>query len=126
MKSLLQSNNRDLNAPLLRLTSGAFTRERAIAILSRRLKHIGIDPKDFKGHSFCKGAAQEAYNNCMSEDQIQILGQWSSDTVCRYFKRNLMRLFALQKQFQTGRTLPLGGPYATHTPPKHINAALAN
>jgi hypothetical protein len=126
MKSLLQSNDRDLNAPLLRLTSGAFTRERALEILSRRLKRVGIDPKDFKGHSFRKGAAQEAYKYCMSEDQIQILGRWSSDTVRRYFKRNPMRMFALQKQFQTGRTLPLGGPYAACTPPKRINAALAN
>jgi hypothetical protein len=63
MKSILQSDYRDLNAPLLRLTSGASTRKRALAILSRRVKRVGIDTKDLEGHSFRKGAAQEAYNN---------------------------------------------------------------
>ena len=107
MKALLSQDPQGPDAPLLRLTSGAFTRERALAILNKRLCRLGIDPKGIKGHSFRKGAAQEAYNNHMSEDQIQALGRWSSEVVRRYFKRNPMRLFALQKQFQTGLTLPL-------------------
>ncbi|KAF1935198.1 hypothetical protein EJ02DRAFT_362048, partial [Clathrospora elynae] len=32
---------------------------------------------------------------------------WSSVAVRWHFKRNPIRLFALQKKFQTGRTLPL-------------------
>ena len=107
MKKLLIGDPNGHDAPLLRLSSGAFTKERAQAILAKRMKRIGLDPRGIKGHSFRKGAAQEAYDNRMSEDQIQALGRWSSDVVRRYFKRNPMRLFALQKQFQTGTTLPL-------------------
>jgi hypothetical protein len=107
INALLSQDPQGPDAPLLRLTSGAFTRERALAILNKRLWRLGIDPKGVKGHSFRKGAAQEAYDNHMSEDQIQALGRWSSEVVRRYFKRNPMRLFTLQKQFQTGLTLPL-------------------
>jgi integrase len=107
MMALINNDTREPHAPLFSLSTGAFTREKALSILNKRLRRMGISPQGFSGHSFRKGAAQEAYNNHMSEEQIQALGRWSSDVVRRYFKRNPMRLFALQKQFQTGRTLPL-------------------
>jgi integrase len=107
MMALINGDKREPYDPLFNLSTGAFTREKALSILNKRLARVGIDPQEYSGHSFRKGAAQEAYNNHMSEEQIQALGRWSSDVVRRYFKRNPMRLFALQKQFQTGRTLPL-------------------
>jgi hypothetical protein len=115
MMALISRDTREPHAPLFNLSTGTFTQEKALSILTKRLLRMGINPQGYSGHSFRKGAAQEAYNNHMSEEQIQALGRWSSDVVLRYFKRNPMRLFALQKQFQTGRTLflltrPLQGP----------------
>lgn len=114
MTRLLHEDPQEDTAPLFRLSSGQFTRENVLEILSNRLRKCGLAPKRFKGHSFRKGAAQEAYNNHLDLDQIQTLGRWTSDAVKRYYKTDPYRLFALQKQFQTGKSLPL-----QHTLPPH-------
>jgi hypothetical protein len=40
----------------------------------------------YKGHSFCRGAAQQASNNGLPEADIQALGRWTSQAFKAYFK----------------------------------------
>ncbi|KAF2174419.1 hypothetical protein K469DRAFT_550845, partial [Zopfia rhizophila CBS 207.26] len=77
MDTLLQQEPKEDGQPLFRLSNGAFTR-----------------------------AAQHAYNQHLSQDQIQALGRWGSNAFKRYYKTNPQRLFSLQRQFLTGHTAP--------------------
>jgi hypothetical protein len=74
------------SAPLFRLASGALTRDAVLRELETKLLRVGIPPDGYRGHSFRKGAAQEAHNNGLTQEEIQTLGRWSSGTVQRYFK----------------------------------------
>ena len=75
-------------APLFRLSSGAFTRDAVLKELETRLLRIGIPPDGYRDHSFRSGAAQEAHNNGLTQEEIQTFGRWSTDAVQRYFKTN--------------------------------------
>jgi hypothetical protein len=102
LQSLMERDPQPGSAPLFRLTNGAFTRDAVINELENRLLIRGISPDGYRGHSFRKGAAQEAHNNGLTEEEIQTLGRWSSDTVHRYYKTNRKRVIQLHKQFQSG------------------------
>lgn len=45
------------------------------------IKAIGLDPKQYKGHSFRIGAATQASKVGFSENAIQNMGRWKSDAV---------------------------------------------
>lgn len=107
MGELLRKDPQPDRAPLLRLHNGPLTRAAALKVLEARLQRIGRANQGFKGHSFRRGAAQEAYNNHMTEEEIQTLGRWSSDSVRRYYKAGPTRLYGLQKLFQTGKPFPI-------------------
>ena len=108
MNELLTHDRQKDSAPLFRFEDKrTWDRNNVLAALRARLRRLGYPDKSYKGHSFRKGAAQEAYNNRLSEDQIQILGRWTSESVRRYYKTDPSRLYALQKQFQTGKNLPI-------------------
>ncbi len=102
LQSLIERDPQPQSAPLFRLSNGAFTRDAVLRELETRLLRVGIPPDGYRGHSFRKGAAQEAHNNGLTQEEIQTLGRWSSDAVQRYFKTNRKRVIRLHKQFQTG------------------------
>jgi hypothetical protein len=102
LQSLMERDPQPESAPLFRLSSGAFTRDAVLRELETRLLRVGIPPDGYRGHSFRKGAAQEAHNNGLTQEEIQTLGRWSSDAVQRYFKTNRKRVIQLHKQFQSG------------------------
>ena len=102
LQSLMERDPQPESAPLFRLSSGAFTRDTVLRELETRLRRAGIPSDGYRGHSFRKGAAQEAHNNGLTQEEIQTLGRWSSDAVQRYFKTNRRRVIQLHKQFQTG------------------------
>lgn len=91
-------------APLFRLHTGPFHRTQVIAALQRRLQAIGHSTQGFSGHSFRKGAAQHAYDNHLHDDQIQLLGRWTSEAFRRYYKTDPRRLFETHQQFLSGKT----------------------
>ena len=102
MFKLLQRDPQLLEAPLFRLSSGAFERNKVLALLATRFRRLGRSSSGFSGHSFRKGAAQHAYEMRLSEEHIQALGRWSSDSVKRYYKKNPLFILNLQRQFNTG------------------------
>lgn len=88
--------------PLFYLSKGTFTRDRVLAILRSRLLRLGIPPGTYAGHSFRRGAAQHASNTGMSEEEIKLLGRWTSDSVRRYYKTSPSSLLSLQRRFGKG------------------------
>ncbi|XP_078329270.1 integrase/recombinase xerD homolog isoform X1 [Crassostrea virginica] len=62
------------------------------AHLKSTVQFIGLDPDNFKGHSFRIGAATYAASLGFSDNLIQKLGRWNSDAFRRYIRINSFRL----------------------------------
>ena len=62
------------------------------AHLKSAVQFIGLDPNNFKGHSFRIGAATYAASLGFSENLIQKLGRWNSDAFRRYIRINSFKL----------------------------------
>ncbi|XP_078327575.1 uncharacterized protein LOC144623177 [Crassostrea virginica] len=62
------------------------------AHLKSAVQFIGLDPNNFKGHSFRIGAATYAASLRFSENLIQKLGRWNSDAFRRYIRINSFKL----------------------------------
>ncbi len=87
-------------------SSGRFTRAFATKALHQHLAKFGIDSPEFIGHSFRRGAAQSASDNGLAEEDIQLLGRWTSDSVKRYYTLGPRGRFALSFQAQRGHPPP--------------------
>lgn len=121
LRNLFSLDPRPPTAPLFSVDGAAFTRDRFVTDMRRRLQLCGIEsPHNYAGHSARKGAAQHASDNGMLRDQIQSLGRWTSDAFKAYITIPTHQRVALNKQFQTGRTsahdpavppLPLRQPF---------------
>lgn len=59
--------------------------------LHNYLYRAGYDPAVFSGHSFRRGGATFLRNNGFDVHDIMILGDWSSDSVLRYFDHDTDR-----------------------------------
>lgn len=47
---------------------------------------IGLNPKQYKSHSFRIGAASHAFQCHIPEEKIRLMGRWNSNAVKRYFR----------------------------------------
>lgn len=77
----LQEYRRGTNwagGPLLRHEDGTFLpRFQFVAVFKKCLRSLGMDPRDFTGHSFRIGAATEAARLGMSDEVIKRIGRWN-------------------------------------------------
>jgi hypothetical protein len=92
--------------PLFRLETGPFVKagsQGVVARLKSRLRGAGLDGSKYSGHSFRKGAAQDAHDNGLTKHDIQVLGRWKSDAVDRYYKLSPQRVLTLSFQHQRGQ-----------------------
>ncbi|KAJ5215291.1 uncharacterized protein N7498_001698 [Penicillium cinerascens] len=81
-------------------------------------RHEGVIPTHgYLGHSFRKGAAQHAHDSGILDDQIQMLGRWTSEAFRVYFTTNASVLYKLNHQFQTGSPAPLSLLLPPPSPP---------
>jgi hypothetical protein len=78
MRRLFEDDPQPPHAPLFTWGGKAFTASKVRKLLDQRVKAAGFT-NQFTGHSFRKGAAQQAMNNGMSDQDIQRLGRWDSD-----------------------------------------------
>ena len=60
------------------------------------LSKIGLNPKDWSGHSFRRGGASLLYRLGIDPLTIQACGDWSTDTFLRYIEVNIDRLWSAQ------------------------------
>ena len=92
--------------PLFGFDGGPLRRNWMIATLRKRaaLLHSQASTR-YTGHSFRRGADQQASDNGLIDDNIKDLGRWSSDSFKCYFKQSIRQRFALSTRFlpQTSR-----------------------
>jgi hypothetical protein len=89
---------------------GIFSREAVTKILCERLEAAGYQAKDYAGHSFRKGAAQDAVDHGLPKQDIQLLGRWKSDAVKLYYQMDPSRIYALSYQHRSGVAPPFAFP----------------
>lgn len=108
LKSLFDLDPQPPTSPLLRHSRGAFSRERYVGTLRDRLRRIGCaNYMDFAGHSPRRGGAQRAADLGMLEEDIQILGRWTSNAFKGYYKLSAYKRYSLNYRFLTGKSRPL-------------------
>ena len=87
-----------LSAPLFQI-GGYFTRQRLTETLRDTLIAVGIDGH-YTGHSFRRGAATSAREAGLSEDEVQLLGRWESDSYRLYIVTHPARILAASRRHQ--------------------------
>jgi hypothetical protein len=99
---LFHRHSRNLDEPLFATSTGEpLRRNWVISHMRTRLLAVGVAiPSSYSGHSLRRGAAQHAADNGLTNEDIQDLGRWKSDSFKRYFKRSIRERLALNKRFQ--------------------------
>lgn len=62
------------------------------------IKLLGLDPEHFSGHSYRIGSASEAGQMNFKDWEIQLLGNWSSDTYKRYIRNTASHVIKFAKR----------------------------
>lgn len=79
--------------PLFQTMDGLpVTYSKVTSYLKTAIQFIGLDPNNFKGHSFRIGAATHAASLGYSQNIIQKLGRWNSDAFRRYIRIHSFRI----------------------------------
>jgi hypothetical protein len=102
-------------------TREAFTREFVTTSLRRLLTQAGVNPDNYSGHSFRKGAATDARTAGLSEEEIKTLGRWKSNAWKLYVTQHPEYRLQVAQRFRNGP--PAGQPFEPGTPePEDINS----
>lgn len=101
--------NRQPSAPLFHLFGvDSFGRSSFFHTLKRCIDLCNVPSANFTGHSFRRGAATWAHRVGLSEDNIKLLGRWSSDCVKRYIDKTAEQRRDLSlAMFKNGVSAPL-------------------
>ena len=81
-----------LSTPLFQI-GGSFTRQRLTETLRETLIAVGIDGH-YTGYFFRRGTATSVREAGLSEDEIQLLGRWKSDSYRLYIVTHPARILA--------------------------------
>lgn len=86
------SAQRPAAAPVFAINDGfqPLTRTFFLSILRLALERLGLQPSEYAGHSFRRGAATWAASAGVDSSTIQLLGRWSSDCYRRYIDRSAL------------------------------------
>ena len=87
-----------LSAPLFQI-GGSFTRQRLTETLRETLIAVGIDGH-YTGYFFRRGTATSVREAGLSEDEIQLLGRWKSDSYRLYIVTHPARILAASRRHQ--------------------------
>ncbi|KAJ3453583.1 hypothetical protein MRS44_017830 [Fusarium solani] len=117
LQKLLLLDPKEHDAPLFSFHRRPFSRSNSLSTLSTKLRTLGLQTDGYSGHSFRKGAAQHAHDSGILNDQIQMLGRWTSEAFRVYFTTNASVLYQLNHQFQTGSPAPLSLVQPPSPPP---------
>ena len=78
---------------------GCFHRDLVTANLRQALRSLGIQGH-YSGHSFRRGAATSAREAGLSNEEIQLLGRWKSDSYRLYITSHPARILAISRRHQ--------------------------
>jgi hypothetical protein len=86
--------------------------EHLVKSIRTALLSAGINPANFAGHSFRRGAASQAAAAGCADHEIQLLGRWRSDAYKLYIDMDIRRLLHVSKLLHMGHP-----PTAPPAPP---------
>lgn len=86
------------DSPLFQL-DGAFTRETVTGQLREILTLLGVKGH-YSGHSFRRGTATSAMEASLTNEEIQLLGRWKSDSYRLYIVTHPARILAASRRHQ--------------------------
>jgi hypothetical protein len=102
LRELFQRQPLAGDQPLFGFGGGPLRRDWMIATLQKRMGRIRENTSArYTGHSFRRGAAQQASDNGLNDEDIKALGRWNSESFKRYFKQSMQQRFALSCRFLT-------------------------
>jgi integrase len=97
-------------------TTILFTASLVRSTLKSRLERAGLPSASFTGHSFRRGAAQDARDKGFSDEEIQRLGRWTSEAFRLYCTTSQADLYRLSVRFQRSNP-PFARSFDGYTPP---------
>lgn len=106
LRALFIADRRPPSAPLFNVGNEPMQRNWFIRLLKKRLTEFGYSASGYNGHSFRRGAAQQASDNGLTNDDIMLLGRWSSDAFKRYFETSLINRYEVHRRFQGSLITP--------------------
>lgn len=74
--------------------------------LGRRLRNLGITASGITGHSWRKGAMQQAHNDGVPLGRAMQIGRWTSDAAQLYFQQSDQQLLQIHREFMAGPMPP--------------------
>jgi hypothetical protein len=113
LKRLFEAQPRSGSAPLFEgLDGDAMRYDYLVKSVRTALLSAGINPANFAGHSFRRGAASQAAAGGCADHEIQLLGRWRSDAYKLYIDMDIRRLLHVSKLLHMGHppTAPLAPP----------------
>src|SRR5436190_3123996 len=116
LRTLVEHYPKPTTAPLFSRLIGPFDRKWVLQKLRQSLLFAGINPVEFSGHSFRRGAANSAFKAGISREDIMKMGRWKSDSIDRYFSLTTANklLFSLSTQLHTKPGPPNLAPDSQH------------
>lgn len=79
--------------PLFQFADNSPVTDKFVSVnLQNAVRFIGLNPTQYKGHSFRIGAATQAIAQGHSEQYVQKLGRWHSNAFQRYIRLNAFHL----------------------------------
>jgi hypothetical protein len=111
LRKLFRARNLPGSHPLFGWGSKPMRRTWFLTMMRKKLKEVGEPiPSRYSGHSFRRGAAQKAYDNGLTEADIQALGRWNSDSFKHYYSQSLQQRLDLNRRFLSRSSRLLSPP----------------
>lgn len=91
--------------PLFRFRDGRYlTRERFVARVRQALDTLGLDSRQYAGHSFRIGAATTAASCGIEDSVIKTLGRWHSSAFLTYIRTPRNQLASISRRLSNTST----------------------
>ena len=92
LKKLFSVTRASKDAPLFSFGKEKFhTKYTLVKLLDSVVSKVELDPADYSWHSFRRGAAVFAYELCLSDSVVQLLGDWSSSAFKNYLEFSFLK-----------------------------------
>jgi len=104
LRCLFHYDPQPSEASLFNVNGTPLTREAMIATMNRKIRLAGIT-EHYTGHSFRRGAAQHAVDMGCSDNELKLLGRWTSEAFQHYVERDAISRFTINYRFQTGESV---------------------
>lgn len=86
---------------------GPFSCNDFLATLSTMSRALDLQTDGYSGYNFRKGAARHVHDSGILDDQIQVLGRWTSENFRVHFTTNALVFYKLNHQFHTDSPVSL-------------------